>query len=150
MFCAMFNIFLYMHFRVQRFDFDFFWQNWASQTGDRCKMGFYHTFIQNIFFFERFSPILDIKLAKSARISNKFFFSQKFDMGIINAKLDAEFEKSAKQSLHFTVTFSLITFFAWVFLLLFQQIRYQHQIWVSIPLPRKAFGCQNHANPSDQ
>jgi hypothetical protein len=31
-------------------------------------------------------------------------------MGIINAKLDAEFEKSAKQSLHFTVTFSLITF----------------------------------------
>jgi hypothetical protein len=38
-------ILMYMQTTVVYKDFDFFGQNGAFQTGDRCKMGFWDTFI---------------------------------------------------------------------------------------------------------
>jgi hypothetical protein len=69
--------------------------------------------LNTVLSFEPFHLISSaLKLAKTANISNKNVLSQKFYWISLNAKFDAELNqlKGYKSQLHFSVTFSLITF----------------------------------------
>ncbi len=86
-------------------DFDYYFQNGATQTGNRCQMGFLkHIYkIQFSFFLVHFCPILALKLAQSANISKTIFLKIRNGYHILKCKIwGTEFksvEKSAKKLL---------------------------------------------------